>query len=102
MAQGRSTKVISMIKWIRTSRLSIKNSLALQEDELTLILIIVMIWWTGLAPWEFEFPFPGSLISTFRAGGRADPDRRGAGLHISHCSLTHINISSKDIFFFIV
>ena len=22
-------------------------------------LIIVMIRWTGLAPWEFEFPFPG-------------------------------------------
>ena len=21
--------------------------------------------WTGLAPWEFEFPFAGSLISTF-------------------------------------
>ena len=27
--------------------------------------IIVMIWWTGLAPWEFEYPFPGSLICTF-------------------------------------
>jgi hypothetical protein len=27
--------------------------------------IIEMIWWTGLAPWEFEFPFPGSLVSTF-------------------------------------
>jgi len=27
--------------------------------------IIVMVSWTGLAPWEFEFPFPGSLISTF-------------------------------------
>ena len=27
--------------------------------------IIEMIWWTGLAPWEFEFPFPGSLASTF-------------------------------------
>ena len=26
MAQGRSTKIISMIKWFRTSRLSIKNS----------------------------------------------------------------------------
>jgi len=26
--------------------------------------IIVMVWWTSLAPWEFEFPFPGSL-STF-------------------------------------
>ena len=28
--------------------------------------IIEMIWWTGLAPWEFEFPFPGSLASTFQ------------------------------------
>jgi len=27
--------------------------------------IIVMIRWTGLAPWEFEIPFPGSLKSTF-------------------------------------
>ena len=30
--------------------------------------IIEMIWWTGLAPWEFEFPFLGSLISTFLVG----------------------------------
>ena len=29
--------------------------------------IIVMIRWTGLAPWEFEFIFPGSLASTFLA-----------------------------------
>jgi len=28
--------------------------------------IIVMIRWTGRAPWEFEFPFPGSLTSTGR------------------------------------
>ena len=27
--------------------------------------IIKMVRWTGLAPWEFEFPFPGSLVSTF-------------------------------------
>ena len=27
--------------------------------------ILVMIRWTGLVPWEFEFPFPGSLTSTF-------------------------------------
>ena len=27
--------------------------------------ITVMNKWTGLAPWEFEFPFPGSLTSTF-------------------------------------
>ena len=31
--------------------------------------IIVMIRWTSLAPWEFEFPFPGSLTSTFLAPG---------------------------------
>jgi len=28
MAQGRSTKIISMIKWIRTSRLLTKNFLS--------------------------------------------------------------------------
>jgi len=27
--------------------------------------INVTIRWTGLAPWEFELPFPGSLTSTF-------------------------------------
>ena len=27
--------------------------------------IIVMSRWTGLVPWEFEFPFPGSRTSTF-------------------------------------
>ena len=31
--------------------------------------IMVMIRWTGLAPWEFEFPFPGSLTSTFLKRG---------------------------------
>ena len=30
--------------------------------------IIAMIKWTGLAPWEFEFPFPGSLTSVFLVG----------------------------------
>jgi len=50
---------------------------------------IVMIRWTGLAPWEFESPFPGSNTSTFlgrwttatcrRARGTASGlDRRGA------------------------
>ena len=27
--------------------------------------VIVMIRWTGLAPWEFEFHFAGSRTSTF-------------------------------------
>ena len=30
--------------------------------------IIVMIRWTGFAPWEFEFPFPCSLASTLLVG----------------------------------
>ena len=27
--------------------------------------IVETIWWPGLAPWEFEFPRPGSCISNF-------------------------------------
>jgi len=34
--------------------------------------IIEMIRWTGLAPWEFKFPFPGSLTSTFLIGRYTD------------------------------
>ena len=33
MAQGRSTEIISMMKWIRTSRLSIKKSLSLLTQD---------------------------------------------------------------------
>ena len=42
--------------------------------------IIVMIRWTGLAPWEFEFPFPGSLTSTFLD----DPAQLAS--HVGHLS----------------
>ena len=30
--------------------------------------VVVMIRFTGLAPWEFESPCPGSLTSTFLRG----------------------------------
>jgi len=40
-------------------------------------LIIVMIRWTGFAPWEFEFPFSGSLTSTFLAQGDAESELKG-------------------------
>jgi len=33
MAQGRTLRIISMIDWIRTSRLSIKNSLSGQDTK---------------------------------------------------------------------
>ena len=41
--------------------------------------IIVMIRWTGLAPWEFEFTFPGRLTSTFLAS-RSTPSAASVGL----------------------
>jgi len=37
--------------------------------------IIVMIRWTGLAPWKFEFPCPGSLTSTFLVAEAVPADR---------------------------
>ena len=59
--------------------------------------IIEMIWWTGLALWEFGFPFPGSLTSTFQSLGlcglpnlalalsRSNVD--GCVLHTQHVNL---------------
>ena len=37
--------------------------------------IIVMIRRTGLAPWEFEFPFPGSLATSFLVGTPLYPEK---------------------------
>ena len=80
--------IITMIKWIRTRRLSIKISLSRRKvrklhrvseagvehqerreffiDTLLVRIhfIIVMIRWTGLASWEFEFPFPGTQAAS--------------------------------------
>ena len=52
--------------------------------------VIETIWWTGLAPWESEFPFPGSLISTFQRLAR-----RGRGA----CSIQRLLVV-KDLFVF--
>ena len=51
-------------------------------------LIIVMIRWTGLAPWEFEIPFPGAgaLIG---AGVDGVVDRGVPGLV---CPLLHLRL----------
>ena len=49
--------------WTRTEREFFIDNLLVQIH-----FIIVMIRWTGLAPWEFEFTFPGSLTSTFLTG----------------------------------
>ena len=41
--------------------------------------IIAMIRWTGLAPWEFEFPFPGDGLEITR--------RRRSGFRVAGCGL---------------
>ena len=75
MAQGRSTEIITMIKWIRTRRLSIKElslsgigmcdsrserHLFIANLLVRIFFIVEIIWWASLAPWEFEFLFPDS------------------------------------------
>ena len=40
--------------------------------------IIEMSWWTGLVPWEFEFPFPGSLLSPLLPSRSPKPNSRSA------------------------
>ena len=47
------------------------TDLAVERDQLIdnllvrIHFIIEVTWWTGLAPWDSEFVFLGSLISTF-------------------------------------
>jgi len=51
---------------MRRARLSLREREFFIDNLLVRVhLIIVMVRWTGLAPWEFDFPFPGSLTSTF-------------------------------------
>jgi len=46
-----------------TSTLSLSREFFIDNLLVGIHLIIVMIRWTGLAPWELKFPFPGSLTS---------------------------------------
>ena len=47
----------------RRARPSLERELFIGNLLVRIHFIIVMIRWTGLAPWEFEFSFPGSLTS---------------------------------------
>jgi len=63
MAQGRSTRIISMTKWIRSSRLSIKNCLSLGDE------------WTVLHPGTGTGYHPTAL-RTVGSYGRGGDGRR--------------------------
>jgi len=54
--------------------------------------IIVMIRWTGLAPWEFEFPFPGSLTSIPLPNDHASASVTRATKNLAH----HLSVSSRQ------
>ena len=49
-----------------------------------------MILWTGLAPWDFEFSFPGSLMYTFptRTGAGGDGEEQSGGRGVSRRAAT--------------
>ena len=55
-------------KWRRGIEFFVENLLARID------IIIVMIRKTGLAPWEFDFPFSGKLTCTFLGGDDASRD----------------------------
>ena len=58
-----------------------------------------MIWWTGLAPWEFESPFPGSLGDEV-APGQMDLNKelfRGGLLFKAHRLLYHSTLGLRVI-----
>ena len=60
---------------VHTPHLSRRERAFFFDDLLVRIYyIIVMIRWTGLAPWKFESPFPGSLASTFLVCSVQTPD----------------------------
>ena len=58
----------------RVQRSGVKEREILIDNLLVRIhFVIVMIRWTGLAPYEFEFSFPGSLTSTFLQSQTPNP-----------------------------
>ena len=60
-----NTKSLAYV-WLATSCPS-KRVFLIDNLLVRIHLIIVMIRWTGLAPWGFESPFPGGLAFTFLA-----------------------------------
>jgi len=57
-----------------------KRELCIDNLLVRIHFIIVMIRWTGLAPWEFEFPFPSSFTSTFLKLQHAEQVSNAGGL----------------------
>jgi hypothetical protein len=62
MAQGQSTKIISTIKWIRTCRLSIKNSLSLNKVVFSLQMVAIIVGVVIAIIWLISFFTGGKKV----------------------------------------
>jgi len=76
MSQIRPSKAPELLRQVASPA---KREFFIDNLLVRIHFIIVMIRWTGLAPREFEFPFPGSLTSTF-LDSPANVDLRGLQL----------------------
>ena len=65
------------------SRKQIKKKFFVDNQLVRIHFIIEMTCWTGVAPWDFEFPFSGSPISTFLVY-KSKHDKCG-GVQSRHC-----------------
>ena len=62
------SSLVSGLEWMRLTSSppgELKREIFIDNLLVQIHFIIGMMGWTGLAPCEFEFPFPGSLTSTF-------------------------------------
>ena len=56
--------------------------------------IIMMIRWTGLAPWEFEFSFAGSLTSTLLKQASLCIENGSEGAYARDLRAVHFQVST--------
>ena len=67
--RGHSPRQGTFSVWrLSVSRRRVEREFFIDNSLVRIHSIIEMIQWTGLAPWDFEFPSPGSLTSTFQEG----------------------------------
>ena len=71
----RSICVVELVASERKKSTFVRIRAGVRQEELIINdllvrihFIMVMVRWIGLAPWEFELSFPGSLTSTFLEG----------------------------------
>ena len=89
MAQGRSTKVISMIKWVRTSTLSLKKSLSPDQVVSTFVSTFQIDWPDEIVAFlESMQTFNFDLLSL--PGPREVMKANRINVSVSGCSNFHV------------